>query len=115
MNISKSLLTVAFLIPGLALAHAKLEMSVPAANSTVAEMPAEIMLHFSEATKLTAVSIVKEGSKDKQVLKLPSDASTMQMIAAPNLTPGVYVIDWRGVSDDTHIVQGTVKFTVAGK
>lgn len=116
MNISrKNLLSAVILFPGLALAHAHLEMSVPAANSTVAAMPAQVMLHFSEATKITAVSITKEGGKDKQQLKVPSEEKAVQMISAPRLEPGVYVIEWRGLSDDTHIVKGTVKFTVSGK
>lgn len=115
MNISKSLLSAAFLFPGLALAHGTMQMSVPAANSTVKAMPEQIMLHFSEPTKITAVSIAREGSKEKQDLKVPSDAKTMQTIAAPKLEPGVYVIDWRGMSGDSHMIKGSVRFTLAGK
>jgi methionine-rich copper-binding protein CopC len=116
MNIiNKIYLSIAVLIPGLALAHAHLEMSVPAANSTVQVMPAEIMLHFSEATKITALSIAKENGKDKQNLKIPTETKAVQKVAAPKLGPGVYVLDWRGLSDDTHIVKGSVRFTVGAR
>ena len=116
MTISRNIWFAALtLVPGLALAHAHMEMSVPAANSTVASMPAQIMLHFSEATKLTAVSVEKADGSGKQELKAGTDAKAMFMIASPKLGAGVYVIKWRGLSDDSHVVNGTVKFTVSGK
>lgn len=116
MNIvKKSLLAAAILMPGLAFAHAHLEMSVPSANSTVPEMPPQIMLHFSEATRLTALSIEKEGGKEKQALKVPAETKAVLHVAGPKLGPGVYILSWRGLSDDTHIVNGTVRFTVSGK
>jgi methionine-rich copper-binding protein CopC len=103
------------LMPALALAHAHLEMSIPAANGTVAAMPAQVMLHFSEAVKMTALSIQMEGSKDKQEIKVPAEAKAVIQVDAPKLGAGVYMLNWRGMSDDGHVMNGTVRFTVSGK
>jgi methionine-rich copper-binding protein CopC len=103
------------MVPALALAHAKLQLTVPAADSSIAAMPAQVMLHFSEAVKITALTIEKEGGKDKVDLKLPAEASSMVQAAAPKLGAGVYLLNWRGLSDDGHVMNGTVRFTVTGK
>ena len=108
------LATVA-LVPGLALAHAKLELTIPAADSSIAAMPAQVMLHFSEAVKITAITIEKEGGKDRVELKVPTEATPMAQAQAPKLGAGVYVLNWRALSDDGHVMSGTVRFTVTGK
>lgn len=115
MNIFRQSLLVVAVMPSLALAHAHLQASVPVANSTVAAMPAQITLHFSEATRITAVSIAREGGKEQQDLKVPTEAKAVQLIAAPKLDAGVYLLSWRGLSDDGHVIKGAVRFTVAGK
>jgi copper resistance protein C len=114
-TLKKFLLAAVAVIPVLALAHAKLELSVPAADSSIAAMPAEVMLHFSEAVKITAMTIEKEGGKDKVDLKLPTAATSMVQAQAPKLGAGVYLLNWRGLSDDGHVMSGTVRFTVTGK
>ena len=115
MKTIRTLLLAAALVPGLALAHAKLESTVPAADSSIAAMPAQVMLHFSEAVKITALTIEKEGGKDKVDLKVPTAATSMVQAQAPKWGPGVYLLNWRGLGDDGHVMSGTVRFTVTGK
>ena len=110
-----NVLLATLLVPGLAMAHAKLEMTVPAADSVIAAMPAQVMLHFSEAVKITALTIEKEGGKEKVDIKVPPGASSMVQAQPPNLGAGVYLLNWRGLSDDGHVMSGTVRFTVTGK
>ncbi len=105
---------LAILIPGWSWAHADLELSVPAVNSIVSTMPAEIVLHFSAATRLTALSVEKEGGKVKQDIKVPTETLAVQRVAAPKLPAGVYLLHWRGLSDDSHVVKGAIRFTVTG-
>ena len=109
------LLTAVALVPCVALAHAKLELTVPAADSSIAAMPAQVMLHFSEAVKLTALTIQKEGGTEKVELKAPAEPKAMVQATAPKLGAGVYLLNWRGLSDDGHVMHGTVRFTVTGK
>ena len=115
MKTIRNVLLAAVLMPGLALAHAKLELTIPAADSSIAAMPAQVMLHFSEAVKITAMTIEKEGGTDKVELKAPAAASSMVQAQAPKLAAGKYLLNWRGLSDDGHVMSGTVHFTVTGK
>jgi methionine-rich copper-binding protein CopC len=51
----------------------------------------------------------------RQELKVAPAAKAVVQIAAPKLGPGVYVLKWRGMSDDHHVMDGSVRFTVSGK
>jgi methionine-rich copper-binding protein CopC len=94
-------------------AHAHLQKSSPAEGSVITTSPPNLVLNFSEAAKLTALSIQK-GSEPEQKLKPPSITAAQQIsVPLPALTPGTYSVNWRVVSDDGHIVAGVLHFTLA--
>src|SRR6266849_6197072 len=94
-------------------AHAHLQKSSPADNSTITASPSNLVLIFSEAARLTALSIQK-GEEPKQNLKpLPTTAAQQVSIPLPPLTPGTYSVSWRVVSDDGHVMAGALHFTLA--
>jgi methionine-rich copper-binding protein CopC len=71
------------------------------------------VLNFSEAARLTTLSIQK-GSEPKQDLKpLPTAAAQQVSVPLPQLTPGTYTVSWRAVSDDGHVMPGAMHFTLA--
>lgn len=93
-------------------AHAHLEKSSPAVGSIVPTSPAQVILDFSEAVRLTALSITK-GDEPKQNLKrLPTTVAQQITVALPPLTPGTYALNWRVLSDDGHVMSGTLHFTL---
>jgi len=93
-------------------AHAHLQKSSPADNSVITTSPSNLVLNFSEAARLTALSIQK-GEEPKQDLKpLPTTAARQVSIPLPPLTPGTYSVNWRVVSDDGHVMGGTLHFTL---
>ena len=115
MLLKKSVLIGALaLLPIVAFAHAHLEKSMPADKSK-GPAPEHIMLDFSEATQLTALTIQKEGSKDAKKLTLPKKPEKSVHVDAPSLEPGAYVLKWRAVGDDKHVQSGEVHFTVVAK
>jgi methionine-rich copper-binding protein CopC len=94
-------------------AHAHLQKSSPADNSVITTLPSNLVLNFSEAARLTALSIQK-GSESQQSLKpLPTTAAQQISVPLPALTPGTYLVNWRVVSDDGHVMAGTLHFTLA--
>lgn len=96
-------------------AHAHLEKSSPAEGSIVTTSPGQVVLEFSEAVRLTALSIAK-GDEAKQALKpLPTAAAQHVAVPLPALTPGTYSLPWRVLSDDGHMMAGTLHFTVAAE
>ena len=93
-------------------AHTHLEKTMPADNSVLKAAPKEIMLHFSATTRLTALSIQKEGDKERPLKPLPTAVAKAIAVPVPALAPGKYVVDWRVVGDDGHVVSGKFHFTV---
>lgn len=96
-------------------AHAVLESSSPAASSTVAESPTEIVLEFSEpvASTLADIRLFDSNSKQVSIGKTVRDSNTSVVRAeVPTLTDGAYVVVWRVSSADGHPVQGAFSFEV---
>jgi|SRR5581483_1333925 len=97
-----------------ALAHAHLKKAVPADGGVVSSAPANVVLSFSEPARLTACWIQKgEGSKQK-IDGLPTTPGADISVPLPKLEPGIYVLSWKAVGDDMHIVPGQIHFTVSG-
>jgi methionine-rich copper-binding protein CopC len=103
---------LAALTPLAAQAHSHLKESTPAEGSTV-KAPESIMLMFSEAAKVTALTIQKDGDKEQKLSPLPTEASAHVMVPAPKLMPGKYTVSYRVVSDDGHVMGGKLHFTVS--
>ncbi len=95
-----------------ALAHTQLSSSIPADQSTVEAAPDEVSLTFSEPVRLTAVT-VQTGTGSESLEVSAAEAAEEFTVALPRLAPGEYVIEWRALSADTHVVSGEIRFTVS--
>jgi len=92
-------------------AHAHLSASVPAEGST-GKAPEQIVLTFSEAARVTAMTLLREGEASRK-LPLPASAAAHITVPLPKLLPGHYTLTWRLLSDDGHVTSGSLHFTVA--
>jgi methionine-rich copper-binding protein CopC len=95
-------------------AHTHLKQSTPAEGSVVTSPPPNIVLTFSEAARVTALTLQKEGAEKQKLAPLPAAAAEQVTVPVPALAPGKYVVNWRVVSDDNHVMSGALHFTVAG-
>ena len=95
----------------LAQAHAHLRSATPADGSTVHAAPASLVLEFSEAARLTALWIQKQGG-DKKKLAPPQESQSRITVTLPPLGPGDYVVSWRVQGSDGHVVPGQLRFTL---
>ena len=95
-----------------AFGHAKLVKADPANGTTVAVAPTKFVLTFGEPAKLTALSLQKDAEPAKKIGPLPTDASAEISVPAPKLAPGKYILSWRVVGDDGHVMPGKLSFTV---
>lgn len=100
---------------GVAQAHTHLEQSMPADNALLTSPPSEIMLHFSEAARLTSLSIRREGEEEQKITSLPKERAAALSVPLDTLTPGKYTVNWRVIGGDNHVMSGVVHFTVAAK
>jgi methionine-rich copper-binding protein CopC len=92
-------------------AHAHLTAAVPA-DGSVGKAPEHIVLTFSEAARLTAMTLQREGEEPRKLTPLPAEMATRITVPLPQLPAGRYTLRWRVVSDDGHVVPGALHFTV---
>jgi methionine-rich copper-binding protein CopC len=99
-----------FLVATCAEAHAHLQQSTPADGSVLSAAPAQLVLRFSEAARLTALWIESGGAR-QAVGSLPEAAQATIVVRLPPLAPGRYVVSFRVVGADGHVVPGEIRFT----
>jgi copper transport protein len=112
-TLSTLAVTMAWIAAQPALAHTELAATVPADRSTLAAAPEKLELGFSEPVRLTALTI-QQGDAAKQSLgPLPSGSSEEFAVTLPaGLGAGRYVVTWRALSEDTHVISGEFMFAI---
>ena len=102
------------LLSAAALAHTHLAKSDPADGSVLTQSPERVSLQFEHAVRVTELSIQKGDEKSHPLLvPLPEMPDVKISAVAPRLAPGAYLVSWRAVSSDGHVMSGKVRFTVA--
>jgi methionine-rich copper-binding protein CopC len=101
-----------------AIAHSFLVEATPSSKEHVADPPKTVKLRFGGGVEPAYSNITIENAEGKVVAEgakgkpeVPRDLS----IDAPPLAPGRYVVKYRVLSTDGHIVQGNYEFTVDAK
>jgi methionine-rich copper-binding protein CopC len=102
-------------IPFVAVAHTVATHTSPANGSVLTAAPTEFQITLNEAARLTQLTLQKTGDSKAQVLgPLPKDPQQFIAIPAPKLGAGGYILRYRTLSGDNHIMPGVIKFTIAG-
>lgn len=99
-------------VSGAAIAHAHLHSSMPANHSTVTGAPKLIALEFNEPVQLTAVTVQKGDGPATKLGPLAEAASKTFSLTLPMLEAGNYIVKWRAVSDDGHVMADKLLFAV---
>lgn len=110
-----SVAAVIGLLPAAALAHTHLVRSTPAENAVLEKSPATATLVFAEPVTITAVRIESDNGVKTRVQPLAASATAEASMPLPPLVPGHYTLSWRALSDDGHVMAGTIHFTVGEK
>ena len=103
--------SVLLLLVATAHAHAHLTAAVPA-DGSVGKAPERIVLSFSEAARITVMTLQRGGEEPRKLTPLPSEMAARITVPLPKLSPGKYTLSWRVVGDDGHVVPGVLHFTV---
>lgn len=99
-------------LAGPALGHSKMDETVPADKAVLSAAPTQIELTFAKKIRLTRVQINSDGGTSD--LDLSGHKSFATRFALPVALPGAgdYGVEWRGLSGDGHIMNGTFRFKV---
>lgn len=111
------ILIIITIMPGLALAHAHLISSKPAANSKISLPLSRISLNFSEGiipglSKIQVVGLHKQRLLAKQITLEPGNAKVATVYLNHDLIPGTYQVYWKVLSVDGHKTHGVYKFYI---
>jgi copper transport protein len=115
-------ISILLLTPSSASAHAQLVSTYPEANSVLTSSPADIKLTWGEKVQTNSDQVILADSTGARVptsYVLKFDATTNQ--SSVTLTPtnklalGAYIVSWRAVSRDGHLVGGAYSFGVNQK
>jgi copper transport protein len=113
MKLASALAPVVLLLASTAaLAHAHLEKATPADGSVITTAPQHLVLEFSEPARLATLSISRDGGSRSKLAPLPQQPQQRIAVTLPDLLPGTYVVSWRVVGADGHVVPGQIRFTL---
>ena len=108
--------TLACLVPSLAMAHAVLVKSSPARRAVLSQAPAHVELTFNERLEpaYSTVSVWSSATSrvdDGKIIVRPDDPRRLS-VGVPSLAPGAYTVKFRVLSVDGHLVEGNYAFEI---
>ena len=99
-----------------ALAHAVLVKSIPDSRAMLGRPPDRVQLWFNERIEaaFSTVSVWSESGRqvDRQDAAVGSDDAKRLSVSLPPMEPGTYMVRFRVLSIDGHIVDASFRFTV---
>ena len=119
------------LLPFAAFAHSPLATLYPKDGAVLVQAPAEVKMVFKSLVKLIKLEMQKLNSEecgsllgclftsnksrnitlDKHFLMTKSK---QYIIGLPSLDAGNYIVKWRALGEDGHVIKGEFKFKVLG-
>jgi copper resistance protein C len=115
MRISIGALSLLFLTVSApaAHAHASLAHASPSVGSAVSAAPREVILMFTERLEAAFSNLTVVDASGTEVIqgKAQVNDNTMRISLKP-LNAGIYKVNWRAVSTDTHKIEGSFTFRV---
>jgi hypothetical protein len=107
-------LALVWLLPQAALAHSKLEESVPEKDSVSESSPQEIRLTFdTRIEKISDFKLLDAAGKEIALGDTFVEGDTMSNRPAAPLGNGDYTVKWTIVGADGHAIEGQYGFSVA--
>ena len=95
---------------GAAFAHAQLTKATPGAGGAVPMPPSEVTLNFSEKLEGSFSTVMVRDAVGKRVDKGEAQVDkgdrTVMRIAVQPLEAGIYIVEWRALTADTHKTEG---------
>ncbi|MEM7188859.1 MAG: copper resistance CopC family protein [Pseudomonadota bacterium] len=107
------LLIVAIAAPATVLAHSTIGATVPADNTALVNAPEQLEFTFAKKIRLTRVTVT-DADGDLVDVDLSDHKVFDTMFAFPVALEGTgaFKVEWRGLSADGHIMNGSFHFSV---
>ena len=110
------LLAITLIQPKLALAHATLVKSDPPRRATLSEAPKHVQLWFNEEIEgnyatMKVLDADKNAITDAKPEPIADDLKSI-ILEIPDIGPGNYIVEYRVLSVDGHVVESSYGFQV---
>ena len=112
-SMKKAIFTLLILAwTSVATAHSALKVTTPPNEAIIAEAPSEIRLNFVHGIHLTRLTVTHTTGTKKLDLSTYPGFTKKYQIPFNAVGVGKYLIEWRGLSDDGHALNGNFSFTI---
>ena len=92
-------------------AHSKKEATQPADGAQLSESPDVIMLEFDAPMRITLITLTDANGAAYDFIRRDDMQPLTRFTAAPPPLPaGRYTVQWRGIAEDGHTMQGGFAF-----
>ena len=96
-----------------ALAHSEKESTTPADGAVLDTPPEIISMTFDSPMRLTMIRLIDADGVEIEVDRTDNMAPLTKITATPSaLAPGTYMVEWRGLADDGHPMEGGFTFRI---
>ena len=97
----------------LANAHSVVTNSNPESGAILSAAPTSLEISFSKPTHIVKASLShNDGDAAKLTVSTKEPTKTVSFTPAPKAV-GDYVLNWRALSQDGHVLKGSIKFSIA--
>lgn len=100
-------------VAGAVQAHSKKEATVPVDGAVLPSPPEQIGITFDRPMRITLIRLRSADETEVPLQRSDDMAPVTRFTAVPGaLEPGTYTVEWRGLSDDGHPMQGRFSFEI---
>jgi methionine-rich copper-binding protein CopC len=97
-----------------AMAHTKIEQATPASGAVLDRSPPTIEIKFKHAVRMTSVIVIDAAKAERKLAFEPTTKTQAIAIASPNLGHGRNELRWKALSEDGHVISGSLIYIVQG-
>ena len=116
MKFFRSLTTcMLLLLTSPAFSHTTVAEIVPRNGSVLEQSPDTVEIRFAHSARLTSAVLLGEDKQERRLEFIPSGNSDTFKFPAPDLGPGRNEIKWKALSDDGHVISGSLIYTIKPK
>jgi len=92
--------------------HTTVTETVPRSGSVLERSPAVVKLGFAHAARLTSVLLVGPDDSQRKLEFTPAGSSDSFQFPDPGMATGRNEIRWKALSDDGHVISGSMIYTI---
>jgi copper resistance protein C len=95
-------------------AHTRIDEATPASGAVLEQSPPTIEIKFKHAVRMTSVIVLDAAKAERKLAFEPTTRTQVISIASPKLGHGRNELRWKALSEDGHVISGSLIYIVQG-